>query len=110
MILVKKFKEAKRLRPYKTCAMMLDIRGRQIKMGKCKNPEGIKFKSGEVFEMRCDDINIPSTNKIIQVDNRSIFAGLREGDLVFFGVNGQFVAEFIELTGSRYSANFKMGT
>jgi hypothetical protein len=57
-------------------------------MGKCKNPEGIKFKSGEVFEMRCDDINIPSTNKIIQVDNRSIFAGLREGDLVFFGVNG----------------------
>jgi len=70
MILIKKFKEAKRLRPYKTCALMLDIRGRKISLGKCKNPDGIMFKAGEIFEMRCDDISIPSTNKVLQVDNK----------------------------------------
>lgn len=65
MIMIKKFNEAKRLRPYKTCALMLDIKGREIRSGKCKNPEGITFKAGDVFEMRCDDINIPSTAKVI---------------------------------------------
>jgi pyruvate kinase len=49
---------------------MLDIKGREIRSGKCKNPEGIMLKAGDVFEMRCDDINIPSTNKVIQVDNK----------------------------------------
>jgi len=70
MILIRKFKEAKRLRPYKTCALMLDIKGREIHLGRCKNPDGIRFKAGDIFEMRCDDISIPSTNKIIQIDNK----------------------------------------
>lgn len=29
--LLKKFQEAKRLRPHKTCAMMLEVRGREIR-------------------------------------------------------------------------------
>lgn len=64
------------------------------------------FKAGDVFEMRCDDINIPSTTKVIQVDNKQIFGGLREGDVVYLGTNGEIKCEFVELTGSRFSGNF----
>ena len=65
MQLLKKYNEAKRLRPYKTCALMYDLKGRQIRTGKFKVPEGIVYKAGDSFEMRCDDINIPSTQKCI---------------------------------------------
>ena len=44
---------------------MYDLKGRQIRTGKFKVPEGIVYKAGDSFEMRCDDINIPSTQKCI---------------------------------------------
>ena len=32
--MVRRYFEAKRLRPYKTCATMLDLRGRETRVGK----------------------------------------------------------------------------
>ena len=32
--LIGKFKEARRLRPHKQCALMLELRGREIRIGK----------------------------------------------------------------------------
>ena len=65
MQLLKKYNEAKRLRPYKTCALMFDIKGRQIRTGKCRTPGGLLYKAGDRLEMRCDDINILSSQKVI---------------------------------------------
>jgi len=53
--LIKRFFEAKRLRPYKTCALMLDIRGREIRTGVMNNPEGHAFDLGDSCKIRVDD-------------------------------------------------------
>lgn len=44
--LLRKFVEAKRLRPHKTCALMMELRGRQIKTTEVENENGVYLKSG----------------------------------------------------------------
>jgi len=38
--LINKFKMAKRLRPHKTCGLMLEARGREIRLGEVNDPSG----------------------------------------------------------------------
>lgn len=80
------------MRPYKTCALMLEIKGREIRTSKCRD-DSLTFKSGESVEVRCDDPSIPSTNECIQVDCRDLPPILREGDEIRFGKNSEITAE-----------------
>ena len=53
--MIRKFFEAKRLRPYKTCAMVLDVRGREIRSCARTEPaEGISYMMGETAKIRSD--------------------------------------------------------
>ena len=53
--MIRKFFEARRLRPYKTCAMVLDVRGRSIRGCLRTEPdEGIYFEMGETTRIRSD--------------------------------------------------------
>lgn len=36
--LIKRFKDAKRLRPHKTCALMLETRGREVRVSNFEKP------------------------------------------------------------------------
>lgn len=69
--MIRRFYEAKKLRPYKTCAMMLDLRGREIRQCQTTEPaEGIQFQMGETARVREDRyVTGASTKEIIQVDS-----------------------------------------
>ncbi len=60
--LMKKFKEAKRLRPHKTCALMLDLRAREIRINGTEENLPIKLKGGQSLIIAGDDPMTPSNN------------------------------------------------
>lgn len=64
-VLLKRYFEAKRLRPYKTCATMMDLRGRTIRTGHFAKPEGVVFELNEIVEFRTDGLEIESTKEEI---------------------------------------------
>ena len=43
---MRKYTEAKRLRPHKTCGLMMELRGREIRTSDTVNPEGAYLKAG----------------------------------------------------------------
>jgi pyruvate kinase len=56
MKLINKFKMAKRLRPHKTCGLMLEARGREIRIGQVSDPSGeLSIRSGTVITLNCHD-------------------------------------------------------
>jgi pyruvate kinase len=61
MRLLRKYAEAKRLRPYKTCALMLDLQGREIRMSHTKDVQVIPVSFGDKVMMRSDSMQIPSS-------------------------------------------------
>ena len=81
--MLKKYQEAKRLRPYKTCALMMDMRGRSIRASHVAEP--IVCKEGDVVEIRTDGADITSTREEIQINYFDLPPVMREGDMVIIG-------------------------
>lgn len=70
--LVKKFFEARRLRPDKMCALMLELKGRQIRTCYTENGQSLFFKEKETTVIRYDGERSPSSQKIISIDSSSL--------------------------------------
>ncbi len=66
--MIKRFFEAKRLRPYKTCALMLDVRGRDIRTSNVKDDKPLDFELGDTCKIRVDDFTVASTSNILQIN------------------------------------------
>ena len=59
--LISKFKQAKRLRPHKTCAMMLELRGREVRISHFSDPKGeVRIRSGATVSMLGGEHHLPS--------------------------------------------------
>ena len=84
--MIRKFFDARKLRPYKTCAMVLDMRGREIRCCKRTEPEeGVYFEMGETVRIRSDEFAAgASTHDCIQVDNVDLSKAVRPGDDIEF--------------------------
>lgn len=91
--LLRTYAEAKRLRPYKTCALMLDLTGREIRSSATKEKEGIPVKFGDKIMIRSDNMQIPSSSTCIQIDCHAALGLLREGDEIKFGENAEVFGE-----------------
>lgn len=106
--MVRKYFQAKKLRPYKTCALMLDLRGREIRQCKVTEPkEGVKFELGEKCKVREDRyVTGASTKEIIQVDSQQIMKCVRPGDLISFE-DGTLDALVLEVTEDEIVIQFK---
>ena len=85
---MKKYLEAKRLRPHKTCALMLDLRGRTVRIGRFLGSEAIEYKQGETAEFRTDGFEIACTKEELQINYYDLPPVMREGDEVILGHNG----------------------
>lgn len=94
--MLRTFAEAKRLRPHKTCALMLDLKGRVIRTSKAKEAEGVRVKFGDKVLLRCDNMKIESTEQCIQIDCFTALGLLKEGDEVKFGDSAQVFGEVVE--------------
>lgn len=84
--MIRKYFEAKKLRPYKTCAMVLDMRGREIRCCKTTEPaEGVHFEMGETTFIKSNEfLTGASTHDCIQVDNENLPKAVRPGDDIAF--------------------------
>lgn len=51
--MIRNFNQARKLRPFKTCATMLDLRGREIRLCPRTEPaEGVHFEMGETAHIK----------------------------------------------------------
>lgn len=84
--MVRKFFEARKLRPYKTCSMALDLRGREIRCCPRTEPaEGVYFEMGETTRVRYDAYHSgATTHECIQVDNANLPKAVRPSDIISF--------------------------
>ena len=88
--MIRKFADARKLRPQRTVAMVLDLRGREIKL--CERQEenreegcGIYYEMGEVAHIKCDGyLSGMSTHDNLQIDNAELPKAVRPGDEVSF--------------------------
>ena len=85
---MKKYFEAKRLRPYKTCALMMDLRGRSVRIGKLKDAASFKYAVGDEIEIRTDGTDIECTKTELQINYFDLPPVMREDDMIVIGDNG----------------------
>ena len=106
--LIANFKEAKSLRPNKTCGTIIDIKGRQIRTGAYTQPEeGVPVDMGDVLFVRSDRHETePSTKDAILVDTHEFMRAVRPGDLVAFE-DSTLNAIVIEVDESQVKVQFK---
>lgn len=106
--MIRKFFEARKLRPYKTCSMVLDLRGREIRCCPRTEPEeGVYFEMGETTRVRSDGyLSGATTHDCIQVDNANMPKAVRPGDLISFE-DGAMVAVVLETEVDNVLIQFK---
>lgn len=84
---MKKYFEAKRLRPYKTCALMMDLRGRSVRISKVKGGQ-LTYAQGDKIEIRTDGYDIESTKEELQINYFDLPPVMRDNDMIILGDNG----------------------
>ena len=84
--MIRRYFEAKRLRPQKNCASMLDLRGREIRVGKMASSKGLHVELGHISRVTNLGYaaNLKCTEDYIQIDNPDLCKVLRGGDKVNF--------------------------
>jgi pyruvate kinase len=102
--LIKKFYDAKRLRPYKTCALMMDLRGRSCRISHSAKP--LEFLAGDKVEIRSDGYEIASTQQEIQINLYDLAPLMREGDEIIFGSSGTVKAMVTEVNRTSFFVDF----
>ena len=68
--IINKFKLAKRLRPHKTCALMIETRGREVRMShiSTKTPT-MRIRSGSSVNMFGGEYHVASDAQNLRIDN-----------------------------------------
>jgi len=104
--MIKRYLEAKRLRPQKTCATMIDLKGREIRVGKMPSAKGIFYEVGHIARITHIDFNKEScTEDKIQIDCSQWHKVVRGGDLVIF--DEVILAMVLEITDDLIKVQFK---
>ena len=95
--LLRKYKEAKRLRPHKTCALMMELRGREIRTSEVVEP--VYLKPGSTIYINCDNYLMASTEKVIQCNWRDLPKAVRPNDILYLddGLIVMLVTDTIEV-------------
>jgi len=69
--LVRQYKAAKRLRPHRTCAVMLECRGREIRMSNFKDGQ-VRVRSGSTVNMFGGEFHLNSDNQNFRISNDTV--------------------------------------
>jgi|TARA_B110001450_G_scaffold246242_1_gene260101 pyruvate kinase len=83
--IINKFKLAKRLRPHKTCALMIETRGREVRMShiSAKTPT-MRIRSGSSVTMFGGEFHLASDAQTLRIDNEQITRYFKPNDVVYF--------------------------
>ena len=79
---IKKFAQAKRLRPHKTCALMIEFRGQEVRISELK--EGpLTVKVGDQINIVENEQQIKSDVQNLRISTNKLVATLKPNDLVY---------------------------
>jgi pyruvate kinase len=95
--MIRRYFEAKKLRPQKIVSTMLDLRGRQIRV--CHMPaQGVKLEQGKIIRLAFQTSSHPklSSNELLFIDSPALHQALRGGDRITF-VEGKLDAQVLEV-------------
>ena len=104
--MIRRYFEAKRLRPQKNCATMLDLRGREIRVGKVPNG-GVSIEVGHIARVTNQGFATfqPSSEDQIIINNGELCKVLRGGDKVNFA-DGKIEAQVLEVQNQDIKVKF----
>lgn len=107
--LVDRFKQAKRLRPHKTISVMLEARGREIRLSNVNDPSGvIEIRGGQVFTLNCLNPAGISDSKTLYCNSDTIHRYIKPNDIVYFD-DGKMVAVVLEILNEGAVMEVKVG-
>ena len=93
--LINRYKEAKRLRPHKTCALMLETRGREVRISPFENASQ-RIRSGSTVSLLIDDFAQLSNDTQLRISSNVIQRFLKPNDVIYFD-DGKVVGIVIEV-------------
>jgi pyruvate kinase len=105
--LIHKFKEAKRLRPHKTCALMLETRGREIRISNFESGSQ-RIRSGSNVALVIDEYQKASTDTQLRINNNVIQRFLKPNDVIYID-DGKVVGIVIEVSAKEVKMEIKIG-
>jgi pyruvate kinase len=109
MKLINKYKLAKRLRPHKTCALMVETRGREVRMSHIADSNAtLRIRSGSSVSMHGGEYHVASDNSNLRINNDSIQRYLKPNDVIYFD-DGKVVGIVVEITPSGAKMEIKIG-
>jgi pyruvate kinase len=107
--LINKFKQAKRLRPHKTCGLMLEVRGREIRLSEVSDENGeLHIKPGAVLNVNCVNPNAISDDSTLYTNCDAIQRYLKPNDVVYID-DGKVVAVVLEVSNEGCIIEVKIG-
>jgi len=107
MRIINKYKEAKRLRPHKTCALMLETRGREIRISNFETATQ-RMRSGSTVSLIIDEFNKESNDTQLRISSNVIQRFLKPNDVIYFD-DGKVVGIVIEVTAKEVKMEIKIG-
>ena len=107
--LISKFKQAKRLRPHKNCALMLEVRGREIRISQFNDPKGeVRVRSGASVKMTGGEYHIASDANNLRISCDIIQNHLKPNDVIYFD-DGKAVGIVQEIFEKGIKMEMKIG-
>ena len=97
------------MRPQITCALMMDLRGRSIRISRFLQDESQVYKEGEKVEFRTDGFDINSTHEEVQINFYDLPPIMREGDLIIIGDKGEVQGVINEISRTSFSVEIMQG-
>ena len=107
--LINKMKMSKRLRPHKTIGLMIEPRGREIRVSEVADKSGvIIIKAGAVVNLNCLNPFGASSPKTLYCNCDIIQRYLKPNDVVYFD-DGKVVAIVLEISNEGCVVEVKIG-
>lgn len=107
--LLNRFKQAKRLRPHKTVGLMLEARGREIRLNQVADPSGeVTVKAGSVVHLNTQNSAGRCNDKTFFCNNDSVQRYLKPNDVVYFD-DGKVIGVVMEILNDGCMLEMKMG-
>lgn len=90
--IINKFKQAKRLRPYINCALMVEIRGREIRMSHVNEKSGmLRLRKNNEVLLKSGQFEQASEPETLRINNEDIQRYLKPNDRCYID-DGKVVA------------------
>lgn len=97
------------MRPQITCALMMDLRGRSIRISRFLQDESQIYKEGEKVEFRTDGFDINSTHEEVQINFYDLPPIMREGDIIIIGDKGEVQGVINEISRTSFTVEIMQG-